>query len=283
MRRGPGARLGGLAAAAGALAAIAGAAAGAGAGAGLGAGGGGELELEEALGAGGAWAPAGRLRARLPAEGWGKALAAVVERAPWDAARESALAEVAERDGFVRYRVRQVSGDVMASARARCVSASGFQELFVLHPGAGAHLMGLEYNVPCAPSATGWAGGAPGELPAGAREAIRGGFKQSQAVVRTPRLAPQLQRPQGGQGADAAQGVPGAVSAKAPAEGLEGGEGSAGPRREKEKDDRPWWQKNWMFMLSLGMLLLNVLTKGMDEPGGQQQQRAGGGAPPRRT
>ena len=161
MRRGVGAQLG--LAIAGVLLAIAGVAAGAG----LGAGGVVELELEEALGVGGAWVPAGRLRARLPAEGWGKALAAVVERTPWDAAREAALAEVAESDGFVRYRVRQPSGDVMASARARCVSASGFQELFVLHPGAGSHLMGLEYTVPCAPAATGWAGGGGGGAPRG--------------------------------------------------------------------------------------------------------------------
>ena len=40
------------------------------------------------------------------------------------AAREAALAEVAESDGFVRYRVRQPSGDVMASARARSASTS---------------------------------------------------------------------------------------------------------------------------------------------------------------
>ena len=236
-----------------------------------------EIDLEEAVGGeggGGAWAPAGRLRARLPAEGWGKAYAAVVERQPWDAAREAALADAAARDGFVRYRIRQPSGDVMASARARCVAASGFQELFVLHPGEeGTHLLGLEYNVPCSPGAAGWAGAAPGELPVGAQATIRGGFKQSQAVVRTPRLAPQLQRPQGGEGAYAAgKAVPNGV----PTEGGEVGESAAGGRREKEKDDRPWWQKNWMFMLSIGMLVLNVLTKGMDEPG-QRQGRPGGG------
>ena len=219
-------------------------------------------------------APQG-LRARLPPEGWGKAYAAVVERQPWDAAREAALAGAAERDGFVRYRIRQPSGDVMAAARARCVTASGFQELFVLHPGEGAHLLGLEYNVPCAPGAAGWAGAAPGELPADTQAAIRGGFKQSQAVVRTPRLAPQLQRPQGGQGADAGKAVPSGV----PMEGGEGGESAAGGRREKEKekDDRPWWQKNWMFMLSIGMLVLNVLTKGMGDEPGQRQGRPGGG------
>jgi hypothetical protein len=42
----------------------------------------------------------------------------------------------------------------------------------------------------------------------------------------------------------------------------QGGEGAAGDKTPPPPDTRTWWQKNWVFVLGGGMMVLNALLKG---------------------
>ena len=211
----------------------------------------------------------------------GRATVVRLERAEWGGAEQEEFRRLVAEDGFYRIRVpaRPLAagegGHLVAAVKARCLASSQFTEQIVLHPDMAGNLVSLEYNTPSR----------------ACRAAPPASFAfspKSQAVVKTPKVAPQLS------GAGGGKDVPVAGAVKM--DGALGGDGAmTGPDGKPlpKKDERPWYQKvrlrarrrrregrgtdtekkNWMFLMAITMLVLNILTP---EPPKQQGGQQGG-------
>ena len=209
----------------------------------------------------------------------GRATVVRLERAEWGGAEQEEFRRLVAEDGFYRIRVPAQplapgeGGHLVAAVKARCLASSQFTEQIVLHPDMAGNLVSLEYNTPSR----------------ACRATPPASFAfnpKSQAVVKTPKVAPQLS------GAGGGKDVPVAGAVKM--DGAMGGDGAmTGPDGKPlpKKDERPWYQKvrlharrwrrqgrrtdsdqkNWMFLMAITMLVLNILTpEPPKQQGGQQ-------------
>mmetsp|Transcript_16934 Transcript_16934/g.50566 ORF Transcript_16934/g.50566 Transcript_16934/m.50566 type:complete len:286 (-) Transcript_16934:214-1071(-) len=247
-----------------------------------------DLPVEHAFG-GGPFSRAGRLSGDLDSEG-GATLQ--LQREPWTPAEKDAFATTASQDGFYRVRVTApgAAAAVLASVRARCLQAAGFQEQLVLHVGADGSPYSLDYTAATRecrvgmPVARGAGDAAPPEavpvVVAAPTAAHRVSLEPLDPVTAAATAQPQppwlLGQKQGElleqyhrqrQAALAATGASAASpeGASAPITKQEFMKGKDG-RPVLDKDGNPvpvpektWIQQNWYFLIPVGMVIFNAL------------------------
>lgn len=210
----------------------------------------------------------------------------------------NALAELAKRDGFYHLRVhpkRTSSQYVSSSVRARCLFAGDkLEDRLHLTYDSDNNLQGITYKVP----ATSACDHVPttAVIPLSYPTQVMAFFPSRAVEVRLQDLEVQANVAKMVLGADAGAsvGTPGAA-------GFIGGgkpAGSGAPHQQAaattttgdgktgaapKVDDRSWLQKNWLFAVAIGMMLLNIMGRlTPDSPGGAAGPGAapgGGGAP----
>ena len=196
-------------------------------------------------------------------------------------ADHDAFGALVEADGFYRVRIAAAPTDagvatddddgfVITSLRARCLGEASFRDHFNLHfdAAAGATLVSAEH-------VAGRAGGASGACVVGSAPDRweRGATTSS---VKFAKAAPSL--------AIAPPTSPSGKSAPPPGyanlasddahdneDGSDGEEGGAAAAKRKEPET--WLGKNWMLVLGVGMMVLNIAGTVLNPPPQQQQRQ----------
>eukprot|EP00891_Asterochloris_glomerata_P004267 jgi/Astpho2/4267/fgenesh1_pg.00064_%23_62_t len=203
-----------------------------------------------------------------------------------------AFEELVAQDGFYAVRLtpseRTQQRHVQTAVRARCLAQSNApREALTLHLNGDGTVSALEYASNCSAEMTGT------QLPQGWQ------LKQELPVhVKWPPRADILRpiaRPQTGPGAGKLSGIPFDASLYgSPLQGQDpqqpgqrqqqgAAKTSTGADGKKkgppaEPDNRSWIQKNWLFLVPLGLMMLNMMLGG--ETGGGNRQGARGAAAP---
>lgn len=244
------------------------------------------IAVEHSLDGGKSFVPAGSITLGAVRHG----ATAVLERPPLSAEQQEQLSQLIASNGLYRLRLpsalagsSSASQPVSTSFPARCLAAAAADGGLALDLLDARHVAGIAVSVPCTR-----------EAPA----AAAGMLPSSQALhLRLPLEAPdvlQLVVP-GQQGAAAAAAATGTADLqagaarqqaqgqaqqaagqeqRAPAQGQQV-QGKAAGKGQVKEEEKTWLQKNWMLVMPLGFILMNLLG------GGNQAQRGGGGAPVR--
>uniref|UniRef100_A0A5B7BQY6 ER membrane protein complex subunit 10 n=1 Tax=Davidia involucrata TaxID=16924 RepID=A0A5B7BQY6_DAVIN len=204
-----------------------------------------QLSLEHAFGDSSDFSPAGTFTARLKT--WshgGQTLTKLrFSRNSFTKTEEQEFKKLLEADDF--YRIR-VPSDVLSppgrdyiisSVKARCLPRDGLDEHFVIHMD-GVNILAVNY-------------GSPGACPYPRQLKLPAKWSfNSHTVLKNSEVAPRT---------------------LSFAEEILGGENVEGEEGVKPLE-RPFWAKYWMYLIPLGLIVMNAITQAMNMP---EEQAAG--------
>ncbi|GIL64131.1 hypothetical protein Vafri_18090 [Volvox africanus] len=199
--------------------------------------------------------------------------------------------KAAARDGLYSVRIKTDRGPLLSSVPAKCLLLQDFTEQAVLHAGHEGFIEAFNYDVESCSSSVAADGstndghaGSAGDGGAVARP------ERLPVRVKLPVPAPFLSMPEVmGEFADVsvdameAGGLAGAAfdpNAKPRAVPSNSAAGQGGARKggPPPKDERTWLQKNWLYVVAIGMMVLNVLAKAQQPQQGGPTPAPGGAA-----
>ncbi|EFJ47596.1 hypothetical protein VOLCADRAFT_120965 [Volvox carteri f. nagariensis] len=202
------------------------------------------------------------------------------------------LEKSASSDGLYSIRVKTDRGTLLSSVPAKCLLLDNLKEQVELQAGHDGFIESFNYGVESCSSAgapgAAASGGGGGGIPDGSGTGVGPRPDRLPVQVKVPAQGPTLLMPEvlgefsdvyvdateaGSVGAAAYD--PNAKPRTLPSGGAGG---QAGARRggPPPKDERTWLQKNWLYVVAIGMMVLNVVAKANVPP----PQQGGPGAAP---
>ncbi|KAK9829207.1 hypothetical protein WJX72_004495 [[Myrmecia] bisecta] len=208
--------------------------------------------------------PAGELVLQGPADG-----PLTFIREALTTQHKQAFTKLLAQDGFYKLRLPSKaeasdSPKVLASVRARCLASDQFQEQLSLHVNEHAQVIAADYSTAsgvCRPGLQAPTPPSDWQFPADAK-----------VDVVQPVAAPVLTMTRAFPMDPLNPGM--AQSANGPGQGVPGADGKAAGQGDKPKvDERSWLARNWMFLVPVALVLLQLMAA--PEPTATQRQAAG--------
>ncbi|GIL76459.1 hypothetical protein Vretifemale_6153 [Volvox reticuliferus] len=248
------------------------------------------LEVEHSIG-GSPFRPAGKLVGNLQSD-----MEFEWQRPALTPTEIELVEKSAASDGLYSVRIKTDKGSLLSSVPAKCLLLQDFTEQAVLHAGHEGFIEAFNYDVESCSSSVaadgsisdgyGGSSGDGGVMARPERLPVR---------VKLPVPGPFLSMPEVmGEFADIsvdameAGGLAGAAfdpNAKPRAVPSNSAGGQAGAKKggPPPKDERTWLQKNWLYVVAIGMMVLNVLAKAQQPQQGGPAPAGGAGAAARRS